>query len=107
MYVEEAERKKAIRDELGHAQHKWYTTLIVDYLEEEHIKILGREKKDLIWYNEIIGNLSSTWKEIRSKDSKLREVGRIKYTKDPKEIDVSADERLIEMIERIKIREKG
>ena len=70
------------------------------------LKQIEADKHKLIRYNEIIKTLSNTWSEIRANDDQFTEVKLIEFKKEGEDSSKTTKEGLIEMIERVKIREE-
>ena len=71
------------------------------------LKQLEADKHKLIRYNEIIKTLFTTWSDIRAKDDQFAEVKLIQFNKEGDNSTITTEEEgLIEMIERVKIREE-
>ena len=70
------------------------------------LKQIEADKHKLIRYNEIIKTLSNTWSEIRANDDQFTEVKLIEFKKEGEDSSKTTEEGLIEMIERVKIREE-
>ena len=102
----EADRKKGIRDDFKEAARKWYQDM-GDWYRDGVLKQLEADKHKLIRYNEIIKTLFTTWSDIRAKDDQFAEVKLIQFNKEGDNSTITTEEEgLIEMIERVKIREE-
>ena len=102
----EAERKKGIREDFSEAARKWYQEIMGNWYDGGVLKQLEADKSQLIRYNEIIKTLSNKWVDIRGKDDPFTEVKLIHFNKEGKDSTIATEEGMIEMIERVKIREE-
>ena len=95
-----------IREDFNEAARKWYQEIVGNWYEGGVLKKLEADKNKLIRYDEIIKTLSTKWVDIRGKDDRFTEVKLIHFSKEGKNSTIATEEGIIEMIERVKIREE-